>query len=196
MKILFLISLALTVCLSSIKGQPSHTTLGVEIGHQHIFLLSQGYSSVPYHTRAGVKAGFFLEQEIKPSLGLRFNLFYDLKYFQIIPSDFLPFAYHSIALPIKAIFKTGKIFRFGLGIIPRVLMPFKSSNTQCLFNFGPSVEIALKFKKIIRFSLYCNYDLLTVHYKTYGDFNNLAIGLSCAVTLKKIKKRRVIYSPG
>lgn len=178
----------------------SQTEIGFEIGHHESIYIHQpnGLANTYYSFQTGARLGFFLEREIKPSLGLRFNLFYDFRYFEIIPSDFLPFSHHTISLPIKAMFGSGKVV-FGLGLNPMLLIPFKTSSnisSKSLFHIAPCAEIAFKVKKVMRFALYCNYDLIPIKYKNHGRFSNLVIGASFAVRIRKMKKRRVIYSPG
>jgi len=189
--------LLLSCCCQSF----AQTEIGIEIGHHQTLLFPEAKSFATYshNSHIGAKIGLFLEREITPSLGIRANLFYDLKYFEITPSDYFPYTYHAICLPLKAIFKPGKIVHLGIGVEPMLLVPLKKpsiTSDKSLFHIGPCAEIGFRIRKMMRLSFYCHYDFVPINYDAYGSFTNLTAGVSFAFVLKKMKKRSVIYSPG
>lgn len=185
--------------LMSYYNTSAQTEIGIEVGHQETLLITVPkafYTNYVEH-HIGMKVGVFLEREINPNLGLRINLFYDLRHFDIAKRDLFVFHnYHTLSLPIKVIFKASKILHFGIGAEPMLLFPLLSSSKDPLFHIGPCAEMGFRIRKMMRLSFYCHYDLMHTNYDTYGNFTNLTAGVSFAFVLKKMKKRRVIYGPG
>jgi len=189
--------LILSCCYQSI----AQTEIGIEVGHHQTLFLPEANSFTNYFHSAhiGGKVGLFLEREITPSLGIRANLFYDLKYYEFNSSHYFPYTHHAICLPLKAIFKLGKIVHLGIGVEPMLLIPLKklsATSNKPLFHIGPCAEIGFRIRKMMRLSFYCNYDFMPINYNAYGNYTNLTAGVSFAFVLKKMKKRSVIYSPG
>lgn len=186
--------LIITFCYQS----AAQTEIGIEIGNQETLLFSvpKAFHTNYYEHHIGMKVGLFLEREINPKLGLRVNLFYDLRHFDISKRDLFVFHnYHTLSLPIKVIFKAGKIVHFGLGAEPMLLFPLLAASKKPLFHIGPCAEMAFRIRKMMRLSFYCHYDLVHTNYDKHGNFTNLTAGVSFAFTIRKMKKRRVIYSP-
>ena len=189
-------SLLLLACCYKLNAQ---TEIGLEVGHQEtlLFAVPNAFKTNYYEHHVGIKVGLFLERAIKPSFGIRINLFYDLRHFDLASINLFAFNnYHTLALPIKVIFKAGKIVHFGLGAEPMLLFPLLKASKKPHFHIGPCVEMAFRIRKMMRLSFYCHYDLVHTNYDSYGNFTNLTAGVSFAFILKKMKKRKVIYGPG
>lgn len=184
--------LLLVVCFYNSDAQ---TEFGIELGHQETFLTTPPkpfYTNYIRHTQ-GLKAGLFLEQAIRPKIGIRINLFYDLRHLDIINLNSVDFNnYHTLSLPIKVIFKAGKVVHFGLGVDPMLLFPIRSKSKKPLFHIGPCVEMAFRIRKMMRLSFYCHYDLVKTNYDSHGDRSNITAGVSFAFVLKK--KKKIIYA--
>lgn len=181
----------------------SHAQLefGVEIGHQGCTYFPTTLRTLHYTPlhHFGLKAGFFLEQPILPALAIRFNFNYEFRYFLPNKSYHLATAYtdiHGFSLPVKAIFKAGKIVHFGLGLEGLLITGKNAPQAKTHIHIGLGAEMAFRIRKKMRLSFYLNYDPIPLQFDQYPPMTNFCGGVSFAFIFKQFKKRRVIYSPG
>ncbi|BDS10341.1 hypothetical protein [Aureispira anguillae] len=196
-KILFIFLMALLSPTLTI----AQFEIGIEWGHHisNYIPQKQSFNQPAVNNNMGLKAGFFIEQDCADFLAIRINSFYKFRYFVPGFAHHLGRTYggiHCFSLPIKAIFKPGKIVHLGLGAEPMIISGPNTPNKTTSFHFGLCTEIAFRIKKLMRLSFYCNYDFVPVQFDNYPKSNNLTAGVAFAVAFKKFKKRRIIYSPG
>lgn len=194
MKRAIIISFLILIC---IKTSYTQAEIGVEMGHHMSEYLWQSKRSSQFisYTNPGTKVGLFLEKHITNSLNIRTSIFYNFRYHDIAIGHLLiSYTSHCLSLPIKGIWKVGKVVHLGLGADPTVLFAGMVEKTQ--FHIGICGELTFRIKENYRISAYCNYDFVPIELATLPKSNNVIGGVSFAYVLKKIKKRNIIYSPG
>jgi hypothetical protein len=186
----------------------AQTAIGMEAG---VNLMGDGPN--PDNVRAfrsihpGLDVGFFIEKDIKKKIAIRTSLLYSLRFF--LSGNYNPNfansyrAMHCITLPVLASFKANSKLSFDVGVefITIVATDLAYFSTLAI-HLGPKAAFAYQINPVLALRLYGVYDLI----KTRSDnapnsinlksYNSITLGLTLAYTFKRIKKRRVIRSPG
>ncbi|WP_052599466.1 hypothetical protein [Aureispira sp. CCB-QB1] len=190
--------LAFCMSILGVLHANAQTEIGIEIGQHLSDYIGQPQVSNIFsgaYTTPGLKAGFFLEREVSALINIRTSLFYNFRYLNFPTNDWYPYqGNHCFSLPIQTIFKAGRIVHFSLGLDPMLLLSEQLPTPQ--FHLGVCGSMAFRIRKKMRLSFYLNIDLIPIKLIAIPKSHSLIAGVSFAFVFKKMKKRRVIYSPG
>jgi len=198
-KLLFLL---LSIPLNS----NAQTSIGLEVG-----LNFAGNSPSPRKTlflrslHPGLDGGLFIEKAITKRMAIRTSLLYTMRFFLYGKRDssFINAyrALHCITLPVLVSFKANSklSFDFGIEIIGIVTTDLPSFSTPAI-HLGLKAAIAYQITPVLALRLYGVYDLIKIRQDSspnnFNYYNSISLGLKLAYTFKRIKKRRIIRSPG
>lgn len=201
--------LALLLCLCLSFSSLAQTSIGLEAGFNFAGNIPSPQKTLFLRNlHPGINGGLFVEKHVSDKIAIRWGGFYAIRFFlgnHQSDSNFVNNyrAMHCVTVPVLCSFKASSKLSFDVGIefitIVHSDIPFFKTPT---LHLGPRAAIAYQITPSFAVRLYGVYDLIKIRQDNhpnstnYNYYNSITLGLNVAYTFKRIKKRRVIRSPG